>query len=92
MLTDARQRIPPPPSRSRYASGDPRGSRCPIRAIRWASKVATREAYGTALAALGSVDPRVVALDADVGNSTFSQKFERGPRRIGSTRPSSLSR
>jgi transketolase len=38
--------------------------------------VATREAYGTALAALGSVDPRVVALDADVGNSTFSHTFE----------------
>ena len=41
------------------------------------SKVATREAYGTVLAALGSADPRVVALDADVGNSTFSEKFER---------------
>ncbi|HUL74378.1 MAG TPA: transketolase [Vicinamibacterales bacterium] len=38
--------------------------------------VATREAYGTALAALGAIDPRVVALDADVGNSTFSEKFE----------------
>ena len=41
------------------------------------TKVATRQAYGTALAALGAVDPRVVALDADVGNSTFSEKFER---------------
>ncbi len=40
------------------------------------AKVATREAYGTALAALGTVDPRVVVLDADVGNSTFSIKFE----------------
>ena len=39
-------------------------------------KVATREAYGTALAALGGLDSRVVALDADVGNSTFSEKFE----------------
>ena len=39
--------------------------------------VATRVAYGTALAALGAADPRVVALDADVGNSTFSQTFER---------------
>ena len=29
-----------------------------------------------ALAALGAVDPRVVALDADVKNSTFSEKFE----------------
>jgi transketolase len=39
--------------------------------------VATREAWGAALAALGSVDRRVVALDADVKNSTFSDKFEK---------------
>ncbi|HXE80452.1 MAG TPA: transketolase [Vicinamibacterales bacterium] len=39
--------------------------------------VATREAYGTALAKLGQVDPRVVALDADVKNSTFSERFEK---------------
>ena len=40
-------------------------------------QVATREAWGTALAALGAVDPRVVALDADVKNSTFSDRFEK---------------
>jgi transketolase len=39
--------------------------------------VATREAFGTALAKLGQADSRIVALDADVGNSTFSQKFEK---------------
>jgi len=39
--------------------------------------VATREAYGTALAALGGIDRRVVALDADVKNSTFSERFEK---------------
>jgi transketolase len=39
--------------------------------------VATREAYGAALARLGALDPRIVALDADVGNSTFSDKFEK---------------
>lgn len=39
-------------------------------------QVATREAFGAALARLGSADPRVVALDADVKNSTFSDKFE----------------
>jgi len=38
--------------------------------------VATREAYGTALAKLGDGDDRVVALDGDVKNSTFSEKFE----------------
>ena len=40
-------------------------------------QVATREAYGTALAKLGEADSRVVALDADVKNSTFSDKFEK---------------
>src|SRR5437762_10565110 len=40
-------------------------------------KVATREAYGTAIAKLGEADPRVVALDADVKNSTFSERFEK---------------
>jgi transketolase len=37
--------------------------------------VATREAFGTALAALGEADPSVVALDADVKNSTYTDKF-----------------
>ena len=40
------------------------------------AKVATRKAYGNALANLGAVDQRVVALDADVSNSTFSNAFE----------------
>jgi len=39
--------------------------------------VASREAYGTALARLGKADSRIVALDADVGNSTFSERFEK---------------
>ena len=39
--------------------------------------VATREAYGTGLVRLGKADPRIVALDADVGNSTFSDRFEK---------------
>ena len=38
--------------------------------------VATREAFGAAIARLGGVDDRVVALDGDVKNSTFSEKFE----------------
>src|SRR5437867_2930527 len=40
-------------------------------------QVATREAYGTVIAKLGEADPRVVALDADVKNSTFSEVFEK---------------
>ena len=37
--------------------------------------VATREAFGVALAALGKANPLVTALDADVKNSTFTDKF-----------------
>ena len=39
--------------------------------------VATREAFGTALAKLGDADTRVVALDGDVKNSTFTDRFEK---------------
>jgi len=38
-------------------------------------QVATREAYGDGLVALGKVNPQIVALDGDVKNSTFSEKF-----------------
>ncbi|MEW6160925.1 MAG: transketolase, partial [Verrucomicrobiota bacterium] len=37
--------------------------------------VATREAYGNALARIGSVEKRIVALDGDTKNSTYSEKF-----------------
>jgi len=37
--------------------------------------IATREAYGNALVRIGSVDPRIVALDGDTKNSTYSEKF-----------------
>jgi transketolase len=64
-----------PPARTRrsvsfsaYADGD---------------MVATREAYGTALALLGDADDTVVALDADVKNSTFSETVREGaPRAV----------
>jgi transketolase len=52
-------------------------SKMPPPAYKLGDSVATREAWGTALAALGGVDPRVVALDADVKNSTFSDRFEK---------------
>src|SRR3982751_2602299 len=38
---------------------------------------ATREAYGEALADLGSKNPNVVALDADLAKSTFSATFQK---------------
>jgi transketolase len=37
--------------------------------------VATREAYGAALKKLGAVNPKLVAVDGDVQNSTFSEIF-----------------
>ena len=50
-----------PPAPPSYARGD---------------SVATRQAFGAALARLGDADDRIVALDADVKNSTFSEVFE----------------
>lgn len=40
-------------------------------------KVATRQAYGRGLAKLGYLDKRVVALDGDCKNSTFSDLFRK---------------
>jgi transketolase len=37
--------------------------------------VATREAFGTALLRIGEADPRIVGLDGDTKNSTYSEKF-----------------
>jgi len=39
-------------------------------------KIATRVAYGTALAKIAENNNRVVALDADTKNSTFSDKIK----------------
>jgi transketolase len=41
------------------------------------SRVATREAFGDALRALGDAREDVVALDGEVSNSTYSERFER---------------
>jgi len=64
--------IPPPSGTPR----DERAGRVAPPAYQLGDQVATREAYGTAIARLGTADPRVVALDGDVKNSTFSEKFE----------------
>ena len=47
----------------------------PPTAYKLGDMVATREAYGNALARIGEADPRVVAMDGDTKNSTFSEKF-----------------
>ena len=68
------QSIPKPAPRP---NADPAPAPLSAPAYKIGDQVATREAYGTALAKLGESDPRVVALDADVKNSTFSDKFEK---------------
>ena len=72
------ERITPPApaqgARRPAVSADPPVLPDPPDAI--GEQVATREAFGNALVALGRADDRVVALDADVKNSTFSDRFE----------------
>ncbi len=63
-------RIPPMPARG----AKPAKPMAPS-AYKSGEMVATREAFGAALAALGEANPSVVALDADVKNSTFTDKF-----------------
>jgi transketolase len=41
------------------------------------AKVATRKAFGNALARLGGADPRIVVLDGDVENSTYTDSFSK---------------
>ena len=71
--------IPMPEPKGR-PDGAPDYSKIPAPAYKKGDQVATREAWGTALAVLGTADARVVALDADVKNSTFSDKFEKANR------------
>jgi transketolase len=68
--------IPGPRSTSRPEAA-PDFSKVPAPAYKTGDVVATREAWGVALAAIGAVDSRIVGLDADVKNSTFSDKFEK---------------
>nr|XP_056712135.1 transketolase-like protein 1 [Euleptes europaea] len=46
-------------------------------AFKIGEKVATRKAYGLALAKLGTANSRVVALDGDTKNSTFAELFKK---------------
>jgi len=67
---------PPQPRAPRPVSRPaPRQASIGPSAYKLGDQVATREAYGDAIARLGA-DDRVVAIDGDVKNSTFSEKFE----------------
>ncbi|MFJ3336972.1 transketolase [Streptomyces sp. NPDC086766] len=72
---DLRVTVHEPPSvRSLHAAGD--GN---LELPRWekGEEVATRDAYGQALAALGDARGDVVALDGEVGDSTRTEFFEK---------------
>ena len=77
--TEAAERpeIRKPANSGRPPATPPDYSKIPPPAYKLGDLVATREAWGAALATLGTADARVVALDADVKNSTFSDKFEK---------------
>jgi transketolase len=47
----------------------------PATAYKLGDMVATREAFGSALVRIGGADLRVVAMDGDTKNSTYSEKF-----------------
>ena len=63
------------PPKKAPAPALPAPSEYPSPAYNLGDKVATREAYGNALARLGDVDPRIVAVDGDTKNSTYAEKF-----------------
>lgn len=74
---------PPAPASAKGAAAGPKPlmsfenacERAGLTAQLSAKKMATRVAYGAALVALGDADSRVVALDGDVSNSTFADRF-----------------
>ena len=74
--SDAAAVVPAPPLRRDEGPLPDFPARLPAPSYAPGDLVATREAYGAAIVALGAIDRRVVALDADVKNSTFSEKFE----------------
>ncbi|MEV5882085.1 transketolase [Streptomyces sp. NPDC052020] len=70
---DLRVRVHEPPAARVLHAVDSRSAELP----RWdkGEKVATRDAYGKALAALGTARDDVVALDGEVGDSTRAEFF-----------------
>lgn len=66
----------PDPAENTPAAAATRTARQPSTTYEIDSKVATRKAYGEALVTVGSQDPKVVALDAEVSNSTHADLFK----------------
>ncbi len=64
----------PKPTQVTEPNTEPPASYPPIN-YKLGDKIATREAYGAALVRLGEADARIVAMDGDTKNSTYSEKF-----------------
>lgn len=65
--------LPSAPAPQRAASAPPD----PPPYTRDSKPVATRKAFASALAAVGKADPRVVVVDGDVKNSTYTEEFQK---------------
>ena len=65
----------PEPAPAQEKEAGPANAEAAMPSYAVGEKVATRKAYGDALVALGAADPKVVALDGEVKNSTFAIEF-----------------
>src|SRR5207244_4054992 len=75
--TEWKAKLPParPYSSKAIADGDLRPAGKPPYVI-GGKEVATRRGFGDSVAALAKVDTRIVVLDGDVKNSTYTEEFE----------------
>jgi transketolase len=67
----------PAPTAANKVAAAPPDAAAPLPRYALGEAVATRKAYGDALVVLGARDARVVALDAEVSNSTYANEFAR---------------
>jgi transketolase len=67
-------RVPPPDSDGKPHEFTAEGGTLPTYEVGTTKSI--RRAYGEALAALGSINPRVIAIDGEVANSTYSELFQ----------------
>ena len=75
--TEWRPKLPPvrPDSSKAVAGGDAGPTAKPPYVI-GGKEVATRRGFGDSLSALAKIDTRIVVLDGDVKNSTYTEEFE----------------
>ncbi len=54
----------------------PNNAQIPVQICHCDNSISTREAYGNALVKLGETNDKIICLDAEVSNSTYSEKFK----------------